>query len=149
MQQLTYWYLEAEGYYLDQNFFVKEIALLKGDRTQCWTYYINQHANATPTSAEYISQRNSLGITWSYGEQTLDEVMAIIKEKIGETDLIFVSEPITSLHLKQYLPKITFQPCEIGFQMIHCPSENCDLRHGNQCARRRVHEIRYADNLEL
>ena len=149
MQQLTYWYLEAEAYKFDANFFVKEIAILKGDRTQCWTYYINQHAVPLPTSPEYLWQKASLGLAWSYGEHTFDQAIALIKEKVAAEDLIFVSDPHTSHFLKQFLPKITYQPCEIGFEMIHCPSENCDVKHGDQCARRKVHEIRYSDNHEL
>ena len=149
MQQLTYWYLEFEAYKLDGNVFVKEIAILKGNRTQCWTYYINQHAVPLPTSPEYLWQKSLLGLAWSYGDHTFEEAIALIKEKVAEEDLVFVSDPHASHFLKQYLPKITYQPCEIGFEMIHCPSENCDVRHGDQCARRKVHEIRYADNHEL
>jgi hypothetical protein len=149
MHQLTYWYLEAEAYKLNGDVFIKEIAILKGDRTQCYTFHVNQHAFSLPTSEEYTWQKSKLGLSWSYGNHTLDEAIALIKEKTVEEDLIFVSDPEISLFLKQYFPKITYQPCEIGFQMIHCPSENCDVRHGDQCARRKVHEIRYADNHEL
>ena len=149
MQQLTYWYLEYEAYKLDGNVFVKEIALLKGNRTQCWTYYINQHAVPLPTAPEYLWQKSALGLAWSYGDHLFEEVITLIKEKVDEGDLVFVSDPHASHFLKQYLPKITYQPCEIGFEMIHCPSENCDVRHGDQCARRKVHEIRYADYHEL
>ena len=65
MQQLTYWHLEFEAYKLDGNVFVKEIAILKGNRTQCWTYYINQHAVPLPTSPEYLWQKSLLGFAWS------------------------------------------------------------------------------------
>jgi hypothetical protein len=149
MLQLTYWYLEAEAHILDGSVFVKEIAILKGDRTQCWTFHVNQHAFPLPTSEEYSMQKSQLGLAWSYGDYTIEDAVAIIKEKTAEDDLIFVSDPQISLFLKQYFPKITYQACEIGFQMKHCPSENCDIRHGDQCARRKVHEIRYADNHEL
>jgi len=149
MQQLTYWYLELEAYKLDGNLFVKEIAILKGDRSQCWTYHIHQHALPLPTSEEYQHQQSALQLAWSYGEHTFEEAIAIIKEKVADEDLVFVSDPHSSYFLKEYLPKITYQPCEIGFEMIHCPSETCDVRHGDQCARRKVHEIRYADFHEL
>jgi hypothetical protein len=149
MQQLTYWYLEFEAYKIDGNFFVKEIAILKGDRTQCYTYYIKQHAVPPPVSSEeYQLQKSLLGLAWSYGEHSFEEAMTLIKEKTAAEDLIFVSSAEARYFLSQYLA-VTYQPCEIGFEMIHCPSENCDVRHGDQCARRKVHELRYADNHEL
>jgi len=147
--QLTYWYLEIEAYSLDDNYYPKEIAILKGDRTQCYTYHINQHALPLPTSPEYQSQKTALGLVWSYGQYTFEEALALIKEKVKNEDLIFVSDPDASCFIKEYLPKITYQPCEIGFEMKHCPSDHCDVRHGRQCARRKVHEIRYADHHEL
>lgn len=149
MQQLTYWYLELEGYELDGNIFAKEIAILKGDRTQCWTYFINQHALPLPTTPEYQSQKSLLGLAWSYGDYTFEEAITKIKEKVGQTDLLFVSDPKCCQLLSQHLGGITYQPCEIGFQMINCPSEICDVKHGDKCARRKVHEIRFADNQEL
>jgi hypothetical protein len=149
MQQLTYWYLEVEAYKLDGNFFAKEICILKGDRTECINLYINQHAVPVPTTEEYQNQKSTLQLAWTYGEHTFEEAISIIKEKVSQEDLVFVSDPIAFRFLRQYLPKLTYQPCEIGFEMIHCPSENCDVRHGNQCARRRAHEIRYSDNNEL
>ena len=149
MNQLTYWYLELEAYNVEGNVFVKEIAILKGDRTQCYTYFINQHSVPVPTSEEYKNQKSLLGLAWSYGQYTFDEAIAAIKEKVAEDDLVFVSDPHSSYYIKQYLPKITYQLCEIGFKMVNCPSENCDVKHGNQCAGRKVHEIRYADNQEL
>ena len=148
MHQLTFWYLECEAYQLDGNYFVKEIALLKGDRTQCWTYYINQHSVPLPTCEEYNPQKATLRLAWSFGEHTVDEAMALIKEKVADDDLIFVSDSIAFQFLEKYL-KVTYQQCEVGFEMTHCPSENCDLQHGNQCARRKVHEIRYADHHDL
>jgi len=71
MQQLTYWYLELEAYKLDGNLFVKEIAILKGDRSQCWTYHIHQHTFPLPTTQEYQHQQSALQLAWSYGEQRL------------------------------------------------------------------------------
>jgi hypothetical protein len=147
MPQLTFWYLECEAYQLDGNYFVKEIALLKGDRTQCWTYYINQHAFPLPSCAEYNLQKASLRLAWSYGEHTFDEAIVLINEKVINDDFIFVSNHDAFQFFEPYL-KVTYQPCEVGFEMNHCPSENCDLNHGNQCARRKVHEIRYADHHE-
>jgi len=151
MQQLTYWYLEFEAYKLDDNVYVKEIAILKGDRTQCYTYHINLHAIPVPatTSEKYKWQKSQLALSWSFGEYTFDEAVAKIKERIGEGDLIFISDAYSRMYLEQYFPKVTYQPCEIEFEMNHCPNENCDVRHGDQCARRRVHEMRYADYNEL
>lgn|ERR1700721_15037 len=149
MQQLTYWYLEAQAYKLDGNFFVKEIAILKGDRTQCFTYYIHHHSLPLPTSQEYQDQKSKLGLAWTYGEHTFEEAIALIKEKVAEEDLVFISDITASYYLKQFLPKLTYQPCELGFDMIYCPSENCDVKHGDRCARRKVHELRYWDNHEL
>src|SRR5271156_6720010 len=132
--QLTYWYLEIEAYSLDDNYYPKEIAILKGDWTQCYTCHINQHALPLPTSPEYQSKRTALGLVWSYGQYTFEEALVLIKEKVKNEDLIFVSDPEASHFIRQYLPKITCQPCEIGFEIKHCPSENCDVRHGSQCA---------------
>jgi len=151
---LTYWYLELEGYNFGNDLFVKEIALLKGDRSQCYHYYVNQHAVAQPVNDDdegIRNQKTELGLSWSFGEHTFHEAIALIKSKINDGDLIFVSDPQSSLYLKQYLPKITYQPCEYGFEMKNCPSEDCDIKHGNgtKCARRKVHEIRYADFHEL
>jgi hypothetical protein len=134
---LTFWY------------FPKEIALLKGDRTQCWTYYINLHAHPLPTSTEYHSQKESLRLAWSYGEHTIDEAVALIKEKVAGDDFVFVSDHAAFLFFETYLLSVTYQQCELGFEMTHCPSENCDLNHGSKCARRKVHELRYSDHHDL
>lgn len=150
MQQLTYWYLEAAAYHIDGNVFIKELALLKGDRTQCWTYYIHQHASPLPTSPQYLLQKSLLGLSWNYGDHSLEEAIALIKEKISDADYVFISDSHAYHFIKQFLPLITYQPCEIGFQIKHCPSEYCDLKHSfDLCARRKVHEIRFADYHEL
>lgn len=145
---LTFWYLECEAYQLDGCYFPKEIALLNGDRSQCWTYYINLHAHPLPTSIQYHSQKASLQLAWSYGEHTIDEAIVLIKEKVADADFVFVSDHAAFLFFETYL-SVTYQQCELGFEMTHCPSENCDLNHGSKCARRKVHELRYYDHYEL
>ena len=97
MQQLTYWYLEAQAHKLDGNFFVKEIAILKGDRTQCFTYYIHHHSLPLPTSQEYQDQKSKLRLAWTYGEHTFEEAIALIKEIKQQMSQVFEMKDLGEL----------------------------------------------------
>ena len=66
-QTTPFWYLDFEAYKVYGSFYVKEIAILKNDRTQCWIYYISHHGITVPTSYEFQRQASQLQFAWSFG----------------------------------------------------------------------------------
>jgi hypothetical protein len=144
----SFWYLDFETYIVDSIFYVKEIAILRNDRTQCYTYYISHHGTSRPTSYEYNRQESQLLLPWSFGDTTFDEAILDIKLKICNDIVIFSTANDYDIKkfkfMKSYLPQLFEQPLEMGYLLINCANEKCDENHGF-CARRRVHEIRYYD----
>ena len=53
-----------------------------------------------------------------------------------------------STRFEIFLPQLTEQPYEVGFEMVNCINDKCDINHGF-CARQRVHELRYYDYYNL
>lgn len=144
-----FWYIDFEAYKVNDTFYVKEIAILKNDRTECWTYHISHHGTTLPTSPDFRQQQSQLLLAWSYGEyNSFDQVIDLLKAKIGNNIVIFSSannnDTAKYKFLKNFIPHLTEQPYEFGFEMINCKSEKCDVTHGN-CARQRVYELRYCD----
>src|SRR5271156_5844867 len=63
-----FWYLDFEGYQVYGTFYVKEISILKNDRTQCWTYHITQQYIEAPTSFEFLRHAAQLKLEWCFGD---------------------------------------------------------------------------------
>ena len=146
---MPFWYLEFEAYKVDGSFYVKEIAILKNDRTECWNYYISHHDISVPTSYEFRRQASQLQLAWSFGDYRFDDAIVQIKTKIGNDIVIFCtrnSEYDTEKYtfLKNFLPQLIEQFYEVGFEMVNCINDKCDVNHGF-CARQRMHELRYYD----
>src|SRR3977135_3560809 len=116
MNQTTpFWYLDFEACKVYGSFYVKEIAILKNDRTQCWTYYISHHGITVPTSYEFQRQASKLQLAWSFGEYRFDDATEQIKSKIERDIAIFSTRNSTYdtekyTFLKNFLPQLTEQP---------------------------------------
>ena len=148
MNHFPFWYLDFEAYQIYNSFYVKEIAILKSDKTHCYTYYISHPFINVPRTYEFKRQQ-SQQLDWSFGEHSFDRVIAEIKSKIGSDKVIFGTrlnsyDNAKFLYLKGYLPQLLDQPYEVGYQMTNCIADKCGINH-NFCARQRVHEHRYYD----
>jgi len=144
-----FWYLDFEGYQVDGTFYVKEISILKNDRTQCWTYYITQQDIAAPTSFEFLRHAAQLKLEWCFGDYRLEEAINAIKEVVGDESVYFCTRNSTYdtdkyEFFKNFLPQLTEQHYEVGYNMVNCINDKCDVDH-NFCARQRVHELRFYD----
>ena len=146
---MTFWYLAFEACKVCGYFSVKEIAILKNDRTECRTYHISHYNIKEPSSYEFLRQASQLQLAWSFGDYQFDDAIEQIKTKIGNGIAIFRtrnSEYDTEKYtfLKNFLPQLAAQHYEVGFEMVNCINDKCDVGH-NFCARQRVHELRYYD----
>ena len=100
MNQTTpFWYLDFEAYKVYGSFYVKEIAILKNDKTECLTYYISHHGFSVPTSYEFQRQASQLQLAWSFGEYRFDDAIQQIKSKIGN-DFVILARVIANSTLK-------------------------------------------------
>src|SRR5271156_1209246 len=70
-QSAPFWYLDFEGYQVYGTFYVKDISILKNDRTHRWTYHITQQDIAAPTSYEFLRHASQLKLKWCFGDYRL------------------------------------------------------------------------------
>jgi hypothetical protein len=138
------WYVDFEAYQIDGHYYVKEIAII--DR-HCYNYFIKnpRHLPYLPNNSTTYFQFTRHELPWNFGNVTFVEAIHDIRQKV-KFDTIYCKGTEKTKFLKAWLP----QTIEIDWipafnELNNCIHETCDYEHGNNCARRKVHEMQYAD----
>jgi hypothetical protein len=140
------WFIDFEGYQSGANYFVvKEIALLDENGQQCHVYFvkspINYFYNHNDLTMQFQYNRHQL--KWQDGDYTFGHVMKLICQKVKD-NLVFVKGFEKKNFLERYLPRVIDLKMLPSLKYLNsCMTECCDKKHGNYCARRKVHELKY------
>jgi len=140
-----YWYIDFEGYQFNDTFYIKEIAILSSDVSQCYNYFV--HSPKFLHSATTRHQYHQHNLRWDFGEHSFHDVINGINKKVGN-DMLFIKGEQKMKFLEQWLPNITDATWLPSFKnMNQCLHEVCDMKHGKMCARRKVFEMLYHDKI--
>jgi hypothetical protein len=142
------WFLDFEGYHFPNvGFIIKEIAILSGDGDRCYNYFITgpkfYHNDKYKT---YNFQFDRHRLKWEFGDYEFYEAMMDIAQKL-RCDNVFIKGNEKYKFISSMFPSPTFiELAHIpAFKYLNnCMSERCNVRHGNNCARRKVYELRHA-----
>lgn len=142
------WYIDFEGYHFDDTFHVKEIAILNKDTHQCYNYFIQNPFNIPDlphTSATHFQYRRH-NLKWKCGDYQFWEAIFDIMCKIRD-DTVYGKGAEKVKFLQTWLPQIEDMVwIRTPFKNLNnCVGELCEFKHGRNCARRKVHELRYID----
>src|SRR5438552_2989161 len=151
---MLFFYLDFEGYQCcaaaaTNNFIVKEISILSSNGQHCFTYLVKSPAASDrrqflPDNATFKYQYRRHNIRWDNGDFTFAHAMSDIAAKVGAY-AVYVKGPEKHRFFQKYLPYVI----ELGMllplikKLSNCATECCQYYHGNYCARRKVHELKY------
>ena len=144
---MVHWYIDFEAFQFNNTFYIKEICILKHDRTICLNYYVKnpQDIPYLPFSKtiQYQMQRHQL--SWNFGHLTFDNTIQQIRAHVGGC-IVYIKGHEKFCFLKEHIPNLYKIDAFPSFKsMNNCASDVCDVRHGTNCARRKVHELRFID----
>ena len=145
---MRWWYIVFEAYQLDNVFYVKEIAILSNGLEHCHVYYTKCPKEVyMPCDATIRYQRRKHQISWNYGVDIFKQAMRDIIAKIGFKEPVYCKGEEKLKFLRMHLPQIQPVLPEVsGFSRLNkAPAEVCFLKHGNHCARKKVHELLFAE----
>jgi len=140
-----YWFIDLEGYkFFNENYIVKEIAILSSDGTQCYshTIYSPKNYSCPSNDSTFKFQYNRHRLAWDEGEHYFLDVMQDIWKKVYG-HCVYVK----GLQKKQFLEQYLFNVGELhmvpSFKKLNqCILQWCEHRHGKHCARRKVYELK-------
>ena len=144
------WFLDFEAYHIEGDgefkYVVKEVSILNRNGERCYTYFVKNPSilpNMPNTeTANFQFQRH--GLRWKFGDYSFCEAIKDIDRKVG-SDIVNVKGLQKSNFIKEYLLNVVEVEGLPPFKDLNnCMSERCEVKHGNQCARRKVHELRHA-----
>ena len=98
----------------------------------------------------FLYQFNRHQLAWQFGYFKFNDAMSDICSKVGRR-IAYVK----GLEKLQFFQKYLFAVGELhmvhSFKKLHeCPSDWCEHRHGKNCARRKVHELKnYIDKYHI
>jgi hypothetical protein len=141
-----YWLVDFESYKaLNEDYVVKEIAILSSDGRQCYNYRIKspRHYPCPSNNATVNYQFLRHKIHWDEGDCTFYEALADIWVHLGGS-IAYVK----GLEKMRFLQRHLFRVGELHMvpslkKLNSCISSWCTKRHGKFCARRKVHELRH------
>ena len=148
--KMTTWYVDFEGYHFDNKFIVKEIAIVSQDTLQCFNYLTKSPTNTfRPYTRSSDYQYNRHKLRWLYGDYHFMEAIRDIQLKVKDDDTVLCKGPEKTKFLQTWFPQIEDMTwISTPFKkLFNCKSEVCELNHSINCARRKVHELMFADNL--
>jgi hypothetical protein len=143
------WYIDMEAYQFNGCYIVKELAIVNEDK-QCFHYLIRNPKNipTRPKTAATYHQFKRHRLGWTYGNCSFSSSILDIQQRI-KNDTVLCKGLEKTKFLEKWLPQI--QDAEwitTSFNKLNnCYNEMCDNRHSIHCARRKVHELMYADKL--
>jgi hypothetical protein len=147
---MTTWYIDFEGYHFDNNYIVKEIAIVSKDRTRCYNYFVKSPTKMPhrPNTMTSDFQFNRHKLRWNCGDYDFMDAIRDIQLKVkNDDDLVLCKGAEKTKFLQSWLPEVEDMvwittPFK---QLYYCKSEVCEIKHGLNCARRKVHELVLAD----
>jgi len=146
MQQY-WWYCDFEGYQLgSEKYVVKEILILFGDGSQCFTYLIclpAKHLFKTYNNSTCMYQFSRHRIPWTAGKHYFSHVMEDIQKKINRKSVY-----VKDLEKARFLQDNNINAIDLDMlpsiqKLNACHNECCDYGHGSFCARRKVCELKH------
>jgi hypothetical protein len=148
------WFLDYEGYHIPQGnlFIIKEIAILHSSGDRCYNYFIKGPKNfPIDNYATYNYQFDRHMLRWEFGDYEFVEAMMDIAQKLRR-DNVYIKGSEKYKFISSMFPSPNF------IELVHipafkylnnCMSDRCEVKHGNNCARRKVHELRHAAMKDL
>lgn len=140
-----YWFLDFEAYKFEEDFIIKEICILSSDGLQCFNYHVSS-PKTYPCLIKYIKtfdyQLKRHKLSWNSGECKFEDVMKEIVEKISDKNTY-----VKGLEKQRFLEKYLWYVHDLVMlpsfkDMNKCISTWCDVSHGKNCAKRKVHELK-------
>lgn len=142
------WYIDFEGYQFDNKYIVKEIAILNKDTLVCYNYFVNSPSKIPerPITQTTYYQYKRHNLRWKFGDYHFWDAIGDIMSKV-KCDAVYGKGPEKVKYLQEWLPQIEEMTwIQTPFKKLYnCVSEVCNIAHGLNCARRKVHELRYID----
>jgi hypothetical protein len=141
------WFLDFEGYHFSNiGFVIKEIAILSVDGDRCYNYFIKGPKSVSIDHClTYNYQFDRHNLRWEWGDYEFEEAMMDISQKLRH-DTVYIKGNEKYKFISSMFPSPTFVELKHipAFKYLNnCMSERCEIRHGNNCARRKVHELRH------
>jgi hypothetical protein len=142
------WYIDFEGYRLDNKYIVKEISILNKDTLECYNYFVKspRRIPLPPNTQTIQYQFKRHNLRWKFGDYSFLQAISHIILKV-KRDTVWAKGTEKVKFLQTWLPHIEEMSwLTTSFKKLcNCASEVCEIRHGFNCARRKVHELRYID----
>jgi hypothetical protein len=142
------WYIDFEGYQFDNRYVVKEIAILNKETLECYNYFVKNPAYIPhpPNTQTIQSQFKRHNLRWKFGDHHFLDAISDIILKV-KRDAVYCKGPEKAKCLRTWLPHIEEMTwIATSFKKLYnCTAEVCDIKHGLNCARRKVHELHYID----
>ena len=144
--EMLFFYCDFEGFSCGANeFIVKEISILSNDGMQCFTYRVGSPNNCTyfPRDSTFKYQYDRHHLAWEDGDYCFSDAMGDIRQKVLGS-VMYVKGEQKQRFLEKYFPYVSQLDMLPSFSKLNsCPTEWCEYRHGKNCARRKVHELKY------
>lgn len=149
---MSSWFLDFEGFHFPgrggcgcESFIVKEIAIVnKEDKDKCFNYFITGPKGGYVCDGEtfnYQLRRHQL--MWEFGDYEFVEAMTDVARKLKD-GTVYIKGKEKFDYISHLFPSPKFvelQGIPALKSLNSCMSERCSVRHGNRCARRKVHEL--------
>jgi len=144
------WYIDMEAYHYNGNFIAKEIAIVNSDDSQCFHYFIKnpQDLPRRPATPSCYFQFKRHNLDWNFGKWNFTDAISDIQQHIKD-DIVFAKGVEKTKFLQRWFPQLQDTVwISTPFKNLNkCFSALCNVKHGRNCARRKVHELMYADKL--
>jgi len=144
----TAWYIDFEGYQFDNRYIVKEIAIVNKDTLQCYNYFIKNPCKLPdrPNTQSIHYQYKRHNLRWKFGDYHFFDAIGDIILKV-KCDAVYGKGTEKVKFLQTWLPQIKEMTwITTSFKKLYnCVTEVCEIEHGLNCARRKVHELHYVD----
>jgi hypothetical protein len=143
------WYVDFEAYHYRNCYIVKELAILNKDTLECHDYLVLSPSSieAPPCTPSIHFQYHRHNLKWEDGYVHFSDVLRAVKHHVMRGDVVYAKGPQKVVFLRQWIPQIKDMTwLNTPFKKLYnCINEVCDKKHGLNCARRKVHELRYVD----
>ena len=145
---MLYWFLDFDGYHFPGvGFVIKEIAILNTfDVDKCNNYFITGPRSVSIDDYKTLDYQYQMHkLRWEFGDYEFNEAMMDIARKL-RSDTVFITGNEKFKFISNLFPSPNFVEIEHmpAFKNLNdCVHEWCQVKHGNHCARRKVHELRH------
>ena len=140
------WFLDFEGFHFPgRGFIIKEIAILnKTDKDQCYTYFITGPKTIHMCNgATFNFQYKRHHLLWEFGDYEFVEAMMDVARWLKDSTVYMKGREKFDF-IRGMFPLVKFIELDgiPAFKYLNnCMNQRCSVKHGNCCARRKVHEL--------